>query len=39
MRERASGESKLRGMVSVKLVVTVVLTIFAGWRFWRRRRK
>ena len=38
MRERASGESKLRGMVSVKLVVTVVLTIFAGWRFWRRRR-
>ena len=39
MRERASGESKLRGMVSVKLVVTVVLTIFAGWRFWRRRHK
>jgi glycosyltransferase involved in cell wall biosynthesis len=37
MRERASGESKLRGMVSVKLVATVLLTIFAGWKLWRRR--
>jgi glycosyltransferase involved in cell wall biosynthesis len=37
MRERASGESKLRGAVSAKLVVTVVLTIFAGWKLWRRR--
>ncbi len=37
MRERASGESKLRGMVSVKLVVTVVLAIFTGWKIWRRR--
>jgi hypothetical protein len=37
MRERASGESKLRGIVSVKLVVTVVLAIFAGWKVWRRR--
>jgi glycosyltransferase involved in cell wall biosynthesis len=37
MRERASGESKLRGIVSVKLVLTVLLTIFAGWKLWRRR--
>jgi glycosyltransferase involved in cell wall biosynthesis len=37
MRERASGESKLHGMVSVKLVVTVVLAIFTGWKLWRRR--
>lgn len=37
MRERASGESKLRGLVSVKLVVTVLLTVFTGWRLWRRR--
>ncbi len=38
MRERASGESKLRGLVSVKLVVTVLLTVFTGWKLWRRRR-
>jgi glycosyltransferase involved in cell wall biosynthesis len=37
MRQRASGESKLRGLVSVKLVVTVILTIFTGWKLWRRR--
>jgi glycosyltransferase involved in cell wall biosynthesis len=37
MRKRASGESKLRGVVSVKLVLTVLLTIFAGWKLWRRR--
>jgi glycosyltransferase involved in cell wall biosynthesis len=37
MRERASGESKLRGLVSVKLVVTVLLTVFTGWKLWRRR--
>jgi glycosyltransferase involved in cell wall biosynthesis len=37
MRERASGESKLHGMVSVKLVVTVLLAIFTGWKIWRRR--
>jgi glycosyltransferase involved in cell wall biosynthesis len=37
MRERASGESKLRGIVSVKLVVTVLLTVFTGWKLWRRR--
>jgi glycosyltransferase involved in cell wall biosynthesis len=37
MRERASGESKIRGIVSVKLVLTVLLTIFAGWKLWRRR--
>ena len=38
MRPRASGESKLRGLVSVKLVATVVLTIFAGWKVWRSPR-
>jgi glycosyltransferase involved in cell wall biosynthesis len=37
MRERAGGESKLRGLVSVKLVVTVLLTVFTGWKLWRRR--
>jgi glycosyltransferase involved in cell wall biosynthesis len=37
MRERASGKSKLRGIVSVRLVVTVLLSIFAGWKLWRRR--
>jgi len=37
MRERAGGESKLRGSKAVKLVVTVVGTLmFVGW--WRRRR-
>ena len=38
MRERASGESKLRGMVSVKLVTTVVLAVFTGWKLLQRRR-
>jgi hypothetical protein len=38
MRERASGESKLRGMVSLNLVVTVLLTVFTGWKLLRRRR-
>ncbi len=37
MRERASGKSKLRGTVSVELVVTVLLTVFTGWKLWRRR--
>jgi len=37
MRQRASGKSKLRGLVSVKLLVTVLLTVFTGWRLWRRR--
>ena len=37
LRVRACGESKLRGMVSVKLVITVVLAIFTGWKVWRRR--
>jgi hypothetical protein len=37
MRERASGESKLRGLVSAKLVATVGLAIFAGWKVFRRR--
>ncbi len=37
MRERASGESKLRGIVSVKLVATLLLAVFTGWKFWRRR--
>jgi hypothetical protein len=37
MRERAGGESKLRGSKAVKLVVTVVATLlFFGWL--RRRR-
>ena len=37
MRERAGGESKLRGSKAVKLVVTVVATLlFVGWL--RRRR-
>lgn len=38
MRERAGGESKLRGSKAVKLVVTVILTLlFVNWR--RRRRR
>jgi glycosyltransferase involved in cell wall biosynthesis len=38
MRERASGESKLRGSKAVKLVVTVVgtLLLYGVWRRWRR---
>ena len=37
MRERAAGESKLRGSKAVKLVITVIGTLlFVGW--WRRRR-
>ena len=35
MRERAAGESKLRGMKGLLVVVTVVGTLFA---YWRRRR-
>ena len=35
MRERASGESKLRGKKSLLVVLTVIGTLFA---FWRRRR-
>ena len=38
MRERASGDSKLRGMISVKLVATLVLTVFTGWKLLQRRR-
>jgi glycosyltransferase involved in cell wall biosynthesis len=37
MCERAGGESKLRGLVSVKLVLTVVVAVLTGWRLWRRR--
>jgi glycosyltransferase involved in cell wall biosynthesis len=39
MRERASGESKLRGSKAVKLVVTVVgtLLLYGVWRRLRRR--
>jgi glycosyltransferase involved in cell wall biosynthesis len=39
MRERASGESKLRGSKAVKLVVTVVgtLLLYGVWRRMRRR--
>ena len=41
MRERASGESKLRGGKAVKLVVTVVgtLVVLGGLQAWRRRRR
>jgi glycosyltransferase involved in cell wall biosynthesis len=40
MRERASGESKLRGSKAVKLVVTVVSTLllYGVWRRLRRSR-
>jgi hypothetical protein len=37
MRERASGESKLRGSKAVKLVLTVVGTLFF-YGVWRRLR-
>jgi hypothetical protein len=35
MRERASGESKLRGSKAVRLVLTVVGTLFL-YGVWRR---
>ena len=40
MRERASGESKLRGSKAVKLVLTVVSTLllYGVWRRLRRSR-
>jgi glycosyltransferase involved in cell wall biosynthesis len=38
MEERASGESKLRGSKAVKLVATVVVTLFTA-RFLRNRRR
>jgi hypothetical protein len=40
MRERASGESKLRGSKALKLVVTVVgtLLLYGVWRRLRRPR-
>jgi hypothetical protein len=40
MRERASGESKLRGGKAVRLVLTVVATLllYGVWRRLRRRR-
>jgi glycosyltransferase involved in cell wall biosynthesis len=38
MRERASGESKLRGRVAVELVLTVVGTLLL-YGVWRRRRR
>ena len=39
MRERASGESKLRGSKAVRLVVTVIgtLLLYGVWRRVRRR--
>lgn len=37
MRERASGESKLRGKKALMLVLTVGLTVFVGRRLRRRR--
>jgi hypothetical protein len=41
MRERASGESKLRGRRAVELVVTVVgtLLLYGVWRRLRRSRR
>ena len=36
MRERASGESKLKGKKAFLLVVTVIVTLFGAKRFWRR---
>jgi glycosyltransferase involved in cell wall biosynthesis len=38
MRDRAGGESKLRGKKALMLVLTVGLTVFLGER-WRRRRR
>jgi hypothetical protein len=40
MRERASGESKLRGRRAVELVLTVAgtLVLYGLWRRHRRRR-
>ncbi len=38
MRERASGESKLRGRKAVRLVITVVATLFL-YGVWRRLRR
>ena len=37
MRERASGESKLRGKKAFLLVVTVIATLFGAKRLWGRR--
>jgi hypothetical protein len=36
MRERASGESKLKGKKAFLLVVTVIGTLLTARRFWRR---
>jgi glycosyltransferase involved in cell wall biosynthesis len=36
MRERASGESKLKGKKALVLVVTVIGTLLTARRFWRR---
>lgn len=40
MRDRASGESHLRGRKAVDLVLTVIATLalYGGWTWWRRRR-
>jgi hypothetical protein len=38
MRERASGQSKLRGRRAVELVLTVVGTLFL-YGVWRRLRR
>jgi len=37
MRERASGESKLRGRKAFLLVLTVIATLLGAKRFWGRR--
>ena len=36
MRERASGESKLRGKKAIMIVVTIAGTLFAATKFLRR---
>jgi glycosyltransferase involved in cell wall biosynthesis len=37
MRERSHGESKLRGKTALKVVVTVVAAVLAGWQLKKRR--
>ena len=39
MRERAGGESKLRGKKAVLLVLTVAATLLGTKRFWSRRKR
>jgi hypothetical protein len=37
MREREHGESKLRGIMSLKVVFTVIAVVLVGWRIRKRR--